>query len=132
MYKASNITPLDVIQDTCILVQHFLEQPYDSDNGHAVTERAKSIEGYMATTGKMLADAKYHYNAVFESGFMEAIKANVKTPPSTLNKYLDSIAKDYQYLVDWCDRLNRSTTHALDFSRTIISKLKNEMKQFGN
>lgn len=128
MYKASNITALDQIQDTCIEIQDFIERPYDADNGAAVVERAQKIEGYMALSGKILADAKYHYNAVFESSFVEAIKQNTKVSPSTLNKYLDSLCKDYQYLVDWCDRLNRSCTHHVDFARTIISKLKNEMQ----
>lgn len=117
------------IQDFCIEIQAFFETPYDADNGNAVVERAQKIEGYMATSSKMLADAKYHYNSVFESGFMEAIKDNVKVSASTLNKYLDSLCKDYQYLVDWTERLNRTCSHQLDFSRTIISKLKAEMRQ---
>lgn len=121
---------MDVIQDTCIEVQTFLEQSYDADNGTAVVERAQKMEQYMAVTGKMLADAKYHFSDVFESGFMKAIKENIDIAPSTLNKYLDSLVKDYAYIVNWIDRLNRSCTHQLDFSRTIISKLKNEMKQF--
>lgn len=130
MYRASNIIPCDQIQDSLIEIQDFLEKEYDADNGTAVVERAQKIEGYMAYTGKLLADAKYHYNNVFESGFIEAIKQNVGVSASTLNKYLDSIVKDYQYLVDWCDRVNRSCTHSVDFSRTIISKLKQEMRQF--
>jgi hypothetical protein len=131
MYKASNIMPLDLIQDNCIEIQDFIERPYDADNGNAVVERAQKIEAYMALSGKMLADAKYHYNQVFESSFVEAVKQNTKVSASTLNKYLDSLCKDYQYLVDWCDRINRTCTHVLDFSRTIVSKLKNEMRQFG-
>lgn len=130
MYRATNIMPLETIQDTLIEIQLFFEQPYDADNGTAIVERSQKIESYMATSGKMVADAKYHYNAVFESGFIEAIKQNTKVSASTLNKYLDSLCKDYQYLVDWSDRINRTCTHQLDFSRTILSKLKAEMQNF--
>lgn len=35
---------------------------------------------------------------------------------------------DEQYLVDWCDRLNRSATHRADLARSIISKQKAEMQ----
>ena len=130
MYKASNIMDCEAIQNACIEIQAELEKEYDADNGNAIVERAKRIEGYMALSGKMLADAKYHYNAIFESSFVAAIKANVGVSPSTLNKYLDSIVKDYQYLVDWSERINRSCTHTLEFSRTLISKLKAEMQNF--
>ena len=41
--------------------------------------------------------------------------------------FIDSLCKNEQYLVDWCDRLNRTATHQLEWCRTIISKAKAEM-----
>ena len=128
MYKVKHIMPLSEIQDNLLEIQEFISIDYDADNGHEVIDRAKKIEQYMALTGKMLADAKFHKDEVYQSNFVNAIKSNTNASPSTLNKYLDSLVRDYQYLVDWCDRLNRTCTHQLDFSRTLISKLKAEMQ----
>lgn len=131
MYKASNIMLPNDIHKTCSEIQSFIESHYNADNPNAVVERANMLESYMAISGKMLADAKYHYNETLHSIFIEAVKDGnkEKMQTSTLNKYIDSICRDYQYLVDWCDRTNRSCTHQLEFSRTIISKLKAEFQQ---
>lgn len=122
---------LEQIADNCKEIQSFIEAHYTADNPTAVVDRANALESYMALSGKMLADAKYHYNDMLSSVFIQAVKDGnrERMSASTLNKYVDSLCKDYQYLVDWCDRVNRTCTHQLDFSRTMISKLKEEMRQ---
>lgn len=127
-FQPKLITSLEDIQDSLIEIQSYIEQPYNADNGTAVVERAGILEGYMAQTGKLLADAKWHYNAYFNGEFSKAIKEASKYSASTTNMYLKSICKDHQYLVDWTDRINAACTHQLDFSRTLISKLKAEMQ----
>ena len=84
----------------------------------------------MALSGKMVADAKYRYDEVLNSVFIKAVRDGNESrmQTSTLNKYIDSLCKDYAYLFTWSDRINRTCTHQLDFSRTMISKLKEEMK----
>lgn len=130
MFKATNIASADNIYKHCTEIQSFIEAHYEADNPNSVIDRAKSLEGYMALSGKLLADAKYHYNDVLNSIFIQAVKDGnaQKMSTSTMNKYIDSLVKDYQYLVDWADRINRTCTHELEFSRTIISKLKEEFK----
>jgi len=127
-YTPTQITSLEDIQDTLIEIQSYLELKYNADNGAAIVERAGVLEGYMALSGKLLADAKWHYNAFYNGEFGKAIKESSKYSASTTNMYLKSVCKDYQYLVDWADRINASCTHQLDFSRTLISKLKAEMQ----
>lgn len=122
------VTSLENIQDTLIEIQAFLEKEYDADNGAVIVERAGVLEGYMALSGKLLADAKWHYNEMFNSEFVKTIKEVSKYQASTTNLYLKTLCRDHQYLVDWADRLNASCTHQLDFSRTLISKLKAEMQ----
>lgn len=130
MYRISNITELDVIQDNLIEIQHFIEQDYSADMIDAVITRANKLEAYMAMSGKMLADAKWHCSQYFNSEFAKAIKESSKFSASTTNMYLKSVCRDYQYLVDWADRINASCTHQLDFSRTLVSKIKAEMQNF--
>jgi hypothetical protein len=96
-----------------------------------VVDRAKALEYYMARSGKMLADAEYHRDKFMSSEILKIIEDIVKgtnTPASTVNKLVDSIAKDYNYLVKWVDRLNRSCTHSHQFCITLISKMKAEMQ----
>jgi len=127
-FTTKNITSLELIQDSLIEIQSYLEQPYDADNGAIIVEPAGILEGYIALSGKLLADAKWHYNEMFNSEFVKTIKDVSKYQASTTNLYLKTLCKDHQYLVDWADRLNASCTHQLDFSRTLISKLKAEMQ----
>ena len=35
--------------------------------------------------------------------------------------------KEEQYLVDWCERINRTATHQLEWCRTLIAKARAEM-----
>jgi len=123
-----NVTPPDEIQDYLSEIQSFIEAPYIADDINNIIERAIHLESYMALSGKLLADAKWHYSNTFETGFMQVIKTTSKYNASTTNLYLKALCKDYQYLVDWSDRINASCTHQIDFSRTLISKIKAEMQ----
>jgi hypothetical protein len=122
-----NVTPAKEIAKYLTEIQSVIESAYDDDIT-IVIERAQMLEGYMALSGKLLADAKYHYNEQFESGFVKAMKDTSKYNASTTNMYLRSLCKDFQYLVDWADRINASCTHQIDFGRTLISKYKAEMQ----
>lgn len=122
-----SITPLEDIQDSLIIIQDFSQKEYP-DDVNCVVERAMKLEGYLALSSKLMADSKWHYNNIFESGFIDAIKTTSKYQASTTNLYLKALCKDYQYLVDMSDRLNSTLTHQLDFARTLISKYKAEMQ----
>lgn len=130
MYKATNVMTVEEIDKYCKEIQPFIEAEYNADVTDEVIARANTLEAYMALTGKMTADSKYRYNEVLSSVFIEAVKEGNKSrmQTSTLNKYIDTLCRDYQHLVDWSDRINRTITHELDFARTIISKIKEEMK----
>lgn len=136
MYQAQNIMPAEMIAVECRRIQNYCESEYNADVPAAVVERAGVLEGYMAISGKMVADAKYHYNDVLNSIFMKAVKDGnaMRMATSTLNKYIDSLCKDFQYLVDWTDRINRTCTHQLDLCRSLISKHKAEYQanQYSN
>ena len=130
MFIPTNVATPDQIFKACTEVQSFLEAHYEADNPAACEDRGMQAEAYMALTSKMLADAKYHQdmftNSAIASTIEEALKAQKVWSTSIINKKIDALCKDYNYLVNWCDRLNRSCTHALDFQRTLISKHKAE------
>jgi hypothetical protein len=50
-----------------------------------------------------------------------------KLSPSLITKFVNTNAKEVNYLVNWADRVNASATHQLDAIRTIVSYRKAEM-----
>jgi|SRR5690606_20795915 len=132
MYKATQIMTPEEIDRYCREIQPFLEAEYDADNPSKVVDRANTLEGYMALSGKMLADARFRYREQMEGVFVEALKMHAAMSPSIMNKYLDNLCRDLAYLVDWTERINRTTVHELDMARTIISALKEQARLAGN
>lgn len=129
MFKPTNIASPEEINSHLTEIQGYIEAHYEADNPQQVTDRAVNIEAYMALSGKLLADAEHHYHSIVNSAIMEALKQAIETKlsPSTLNKHVESAARDYKYLVTWCERVNKSCTHQLEMSRTMLSKLKAEL-----
>lgn len=130
MYKPSNITPVEMIQTELEGIQSFLEADYNSDNPAAVQERFDDLATYMARTGKLKADSEYHYNSLVESSIFDALKKGIENrlSASTINKFVESAARDYKFLLTWSDRCNRSCVHQYDGMRSIISSLRAEFQ----
>lgn len=128
MYKAAFITPVEQIEKELTEAQEFLELEYPGDDMEVCKTRLQDLAQYMARSGKLKADAEYHYNSLLNSSVIEAIKESAKLAmgTSTLNKYIESKCKDYQMLVTWAERVNRSATHQIDALRTILSYAKSE------
>lgn len=101
------------------------------DEPTMVMEQLTVAESIMVNSGKMLADAKYWFNEAMHSETIKTLKElasqNKIITSTATNQLIKSLCKDQQYLVDWCERLNRSATHRADFCRSIISKQKAEM-----
>lgn len=135
MLVLNNIMPVSDIQKECQQIQDYLEAEYNADVPAACEARGNDLEQYMARSGKMLADAKYWQDQFVNSAIMDTIKEALQQQKvwsvSLINKKVEALAKDYNYLVTWCDRINRTATHQLDFIRTLISKHKAEIQASG-
>lgn len=133
MFVASNITPPDQIFKELTEIQLYLDSRYQSDNPAACTDRLDDLQSYMARSGKLFADAEYHYNELLNSSIMSALKKaeadHMST--STLNKFIESLCKDYRYLYTWSERVNRCATHCAEQMRTVISNHKFQMQTYG-
>lgn len=110
-------------------IQSFIEETMSEDPNEAVL-RGNDLSVYMARTGKLLADAKYHRDKKLRSEIVSQIKEMVKLPPSVATKFTDTLVERESYLMNWAERSNRSCTHQLEWCRTIISKAKAEMNAF--
>lgn len=126
MFVATNITPTDQIFKELTEIQVVLDARYQSDNPAACSDRLDELQVLMARSGKLLADSEWHYNTLLNSEIMEALKkaASERMPTSTLNKYIESMCKEYKYLWTWADRVNRCCTHMAEQMRTVISNHK--------
>lgn len=128
-----NITPKDRIFSELTAIDSFLNITM-SENPEEALQRGNDLTAYIARTGKLLADAKYHLNESKNSEVMETLRdtaKNAKATAKAVNALVDSICREEQYLVDWCERANRAATHQLSWCVTVISKAKEEMKMAG-
>ena len=122
-----NITTLDAIEKEALEIQSYLEITC-SDDGNEITSRGFELSVYLARSGKLLADAKYHQDI--------ARKVATTTfhgqgySPSILKDLINSETKYQNYMVNWLDRVNRTCTHQIDWCRSALSMLKEEMKNF--
>jgi hypothetical protein len=102
------------------------------DEPTQIVEQLTIAENIMVNSGKMLADAKYWLNEAMHSETIctlkELARQNKLITSTAVNQIIKSLCKDQQYLVDWCERLNRSATHRADLCRSIMSKHKAEMQ----
>lgn len=128
------ITPPQEIADELLKIDEFLNLTQSEEMEEAVL-RGNDLNSFMARSGKLLADAKYHLNAEMKSEIIEVLKQNAKAnnvSHTATNALIKSLCKNEQYLVDWADRVNATCTHQLDWCRTLISKGKEEMRLAGN
>lgn len=121
------ITPKELIETELNEIQSFLELTQSEDINEAVF-RGNELAVYMARTGKLLADAKIHRDEKLNSEIMREIKKLISLPASTSNKFIDTLTRDENHLVNWADRLNAACSRQLEWCRTIISKGKAEMQ----
>lgn len=124
------ITPQEQILKELMDIDGFLSITM-SENAEEAVQRGNDLAVYVARSGKLLADAKYWLNQAMNSETMKTITdtaKNAKATATAINALVNSLCREERYLVDWCERCNRSATHQIDWCRTLISKAKAEMQ----
>jgi len=116
------------IQEKAGKMQSYLELKSGSEPNDLI-ERAENLAILIAKSGQCLADAKYLQDNIVNGAIMEALQKayEERLSPSTINKFVLTAAKEFNYLVNWLDRINATATHQLDAVRTLISYRKAEM-----
>jgi hypothetical protein len=123
----AHITPLYEIEQEALQIDSFLNITISEDMNEC-TERGSDLIVYMARSGKLLADAKYHLDKVMQENIIKEFGQNAGLAPSILKQLIEASCKNENYIVNWIERINRTCTHQLDWLRTIISKTKEEIK----
>lgn len=127
-----NISSPEALRKEALHIQEYLEITM-SEQPEEVVDRGNELAVYIPRTGKMLADAQYHRDAMMQSEIMGLLRDTAKQSlsPSTVNKLVDAACKDANYLATWCERLHKSAVRQYEWCRTLISKAKAEMQVSG-
>ena len=123
-----NITAIAKLNEEATEIQSYLEVDCSEEMAELV-ERGTMLTAYIARTGKMLADAKYHQDDALKSSILN--KMDTGLTPSILAKLVSADCKDINYLVNWVERLNKAATHQLEWVRSMVSRIKAEMQMGG-
>jgi hypothetical protein len=125
------ITDKEKIIEELTDIQNFLEIEQSEDINEAVV-RGNTLSVYMARSGKLLSDSKLHKDRTLNQSVISEIKSLISLPASSANKFIDTLSKDDNYLVNWADRINASCSRQLEWCRTVISKGKAELQAFNH
>lgn len=123
------MTPIEELEKEAQGIYEFLNIPIDDDMQQA-TEKGNLLAVYINRTGNMLAEAKYHLNSGMNSEAVKIIKeiTSSKYSAKIQNALIDSVCKRERFLVDQIEQLNKTAKYQLEWCRTVISKIKEEMK----
>lgn len=118
---------IEELNDKIIRFQAYLELPA-GDEPNNIMKRLEDLNILIAESGKALADAKYLQDKMVSEVIKNVLAdQNYNMSASTLNTYVKSLAKDYNYMVNVLDRINATATHQIDSLRSILSYKKSEM-----
>lgn len=112
------------------IVQSFLVQEVHTDDIECAIKRGHELAAYMAGTGKALADAKYWRDKAYSDSTLTKLKERQLTGLSAtaMNKLIDADCKEFNYLVNFIEQLDKECKHQLSWLITCVSKAKEEMK----
>ena len=110
---------IDKMKEELEKIQEFLEIDV-SENPEELIERIKTLNVYMARSGRMLAEAKQKLREKKASEISKTILEIAK------QNFLS--AKEENFLVDWAERINKACTHQVDALRSLLSYEKEQLR----
>jgi hypothetical protein len=132
----SFITPKPKLEQEALAINNFLQEelktsPDDiQSHGDEIELRGNKISIYVSRTGAMLADAKYHLNESLKSDILVTLIQQMQgtyLSASAQKEFIRSACTYETWLVDYIERLHKTSTHLLDWYRSLLSKYKEEL-----
>lgn len=108
-------------------MQDFLEQNTTSFEPDGLVARLGEINTYMARSGKLLADLQFRQELDVKATFDKEYNAIVKLSATLGKKYVEACCADINHLVNWVDRINKTSKHHGDNIRTQVSFAKEQL-----
>jgi len=131
-FQAKNIIDPDKLFQMATEFQPIVSLQISTDDTEALSNRATHIASIMATTGKMLADAKYWRDKAVKDSVLTQLKDAKRSslPASVMNELIKAEAKEYNYLVNWIEQMDKDCKYQVELLRSLISLRKTEMTTF--
>lgn len=131
-FQAKNIIEPDKLFQMATEFHPVIAMQISTDDTQALSERANHIASIMATTGKMLADAKYWRDKAVKDSVLTQLKDAKRSslPASVMNELIKAECKDYNYLVNWIEQEDKDCKYQIELLRSLISLRKTEMTTF--
>lgn len=109
-----------------------IKMQISTDDCDALANRLAHIQSIMASTGKMLADAKYWRDKEMKNSVLSQLKDVKRSgiPASIMNELIKAECRDYNYLVNWIEQQDKDCKYQVEALRTLISLRKTEMNTF--
>lgn len=129
MITLSDILTPEELYNRCKELYPKISTQMDGDDPDMYVMRANELVAIMATTGKMLADAKYWKDNAIRESVMNVLKEDKKKslPASVINDLIKTECKGLNYLVNWIEQLDKECKYQVELLRSLISLRKTEM-----
>ena len=130
------ITPKEQIQKEILEISEYLNILIETNSedlklqADEIVERGNTVSVYMARTGDLLADAKYHLNEIKKTDVLKSLITQMGftfLSASAQKDFISSACVYESWLVDKCERVNKTCTHQIDWYRSVLSKYKEEL-----
>ena len=131
-FQAKNIIDPDKLFQMATEFQPIVGLQMSTDDTEALSNRAAHLASIMSTTGKMLADAKYWREKAVKESVLTQLKDAKRSslPASVMNELIKAEAKEYNYLVNWIEQMDKDCKYQIELLRSLISLRKTEMTTF--
>lgn len=117
-------------------IQDFLDEPL-SDDPYMTEQRGSMLCVYLSRSGKIFADAQAAYKMALKDEIIDKVlpemaKANGASF-TVQNLLAKSACYDLEHTMTWAERIHKTCVRQLDWSRSVLSKAKEEMRmnQYG-
>ena len=132
MFQATGIIPPEELFRMAREFEPIIKMQVAADDPEALVNRATHIASIMATTGKMLADAKYWKDKAMKDSVLTQLKDAKRSslPASVMNELIKSECRDLNYLVNLIEQQDKDCKYQIELLRTLISLRKQEMATF--
>lgn len=127
-----HINSLEELEAECIAIDKILAITISEQPAEAL-ERGSDLAVYIARTGKMMCDAKYHQDNAKTEAIIQGVNAKLAAQLSatSFNEYVRSCIKNENFIANWTERLHRTCEKQWEWCRSILSYAKEEMKLGG-
>lgn len=119
--------PKEQLQDKADRMNAYL-QDKASDEPNDLIDRINNLSILISQSGEYLAAANYYKDTLINSEIMKIMREGMvdRLSATALNKLVNALAKEENYLCMQFDRINSAAVHQLDGLRSILSYRKTE------